>query len=470
MRLYLINPCNPAISLVNVNANPLNKWRIWKPLGLLSLAAHTPCEWEVAVIDENMHVPDYATLPRPDLVGLTAFTAQAPRAYEIASMFRSNGVGVVMGGIHATMRRQEAAEYVDAVVTGEAEQIWPIVLADAKRGELKREYCGHAVDMELVPIARHSLLPTGYIFGSVQTTRGCPLDCEFCSVGAFNGRRYRMRPIDHVIEELRTIKEKYLLIVDDNLIGTSTEHIARAKDLFRAIIDARIRKRWIAQVTINMADDEELLRLAAESGCTGVFIGFESPNPEGLLELNKKFNLRHGPDFAGSCRRIQRHGISVCASFIMGLDVDGAGIGKRISDAATYYGVDLLNLMFMTPLPGTRLWDKMESEGRIAAHVFPEDWKLYTLTLPVATFRHLSWADMFREFDSYWRAFYSYRQIFRRCLAALWRPHGIFEFWSALISNLIFHFDIKLELKAARGFETTRGHSLEERRAAAKPN
>ena len=470
MRLYLINPCNPAVSLLNVNANPLNKWRIWKPLGLLNLAALTPPDWEVTVIDENIRVPDYEALPRPDLVGLTAFTSQAPRAYTLASMFRSNGVRVAMGGIHATMRREEAAENADVVVTGEAEEIWPIVLADTKRGELKREYRGHAVDMETVPIARHALLPTGYIFGSVQTTRGCPLDCEFCSVGAFNGRRYRMRPIEHVIDELRMITEKRLLIVDDNLIGTGTEHIARAKELFRAIIDAKIRKRWMAQVTINMADDEELLRLAAQSGCFGVFIGFESPNPEGLLELNKKFNLRNGRDFAASCRRIQRHGISVCASFIMGLDVDDAGIGKRISDAGTRYGVDLLNLMFMTPLPGTRLWDKLQSDGRIAANTFPEDWKLYTLTLPVATFRHLSWAGMFREFESYWRAFYSYRRVFRRCLAALGRPHGILGFWTTLIANLIFRFDIRLDLRAARGIDITRSQSLEERNAAAKPN
>lgn len=376
-------------------------------------------------------------------------------------MFRQEGVQVVMGGIHATMCREEVSGRVDAVVTGEAEEVWPRLLADAMTGRLKPEYVGTLVDMTTIPAARHSLLPSGYKFGSIQTTRGCPLDCDFCSVTTFNGRRYRTRPIANIIEELKLIEEKHLLIVDDNLIGTSSTHIARAKQLFRAMIDAGIRKRWVSQATINIADDEELLRLAAKSGCVGIFIGFESSTPEGLLEMNKRFNLRNERDFADSCRRIQSHGIDVCGSFMMGLDVDTPGIGRRVADTATAYGVDLLNLMFMTPLPGTRLWERMESAGRISAHAFPEDWKNYTLTLPVAMYRHLSWSDLFEEFECYWRSFYSYRKILKRSIAALLRPNGFFGFLYTLISNLIFRFDIRLDLKAAGTFDTSRGRSLD---------
>jgi radical SAM superfamily enzyme YgiQ (UPF0313 family) len=170
------------------------------------------------------------------------------------------------------------------------------------------------------------------------------------------------------------------LVVDDNLIGTRTGHIARAKDLFRAMAKANLQKEWVGQATINFADDEELMALASKAGCRGVFIGFESPSPEGLLELGKKFNLLKGRDIRASVRRIQRHNIMIVGSFIIGLDVDQSGIGERIADMASHYGLDNLNALFLTPLPGTRLWDQMKADGRLPLNVFPEDWKYYTLT------------------------------------------------------------------------------------------
>jgi len=262
MRLYLINPNNPLVSLANIRESRWNRYRVWKPLGLLVLAGLTPPEWEITVIDENVRAADYAAMPRPDLVGITAFTSQASRAYEVARQFRRRGVSVVMGGIHATMCTEEALRHVDSVVTGEAESVWATALEDARRGRLRRTYAGEHVDLADVPPARHDLLAEGYAFGSIQTTRGCPLNCSFCSVSAFNGTRYRHRPIAGVIEELKAIREKWVLVVDDNLIGTSAAHIARAKELFRAMIQAGPGKKWIAQVTINMADDDELLTLA----------------------------------------------------------------------------------------------------------------------------------------------------------------------------------------------------------------
>ena len=394
---------------------------MWKPLSLMVLAGLTPPEWEVTILDENLGVPDYAAMPRPDLVGITAFTSQANRAYEVAAHFRRLGVPVVMGGIHATMCLDEALERVDSVVTGEAEGVWPQVLEDARHGSLKRRYDGGLAEIDDVPPARHDLLPTGYAFGAIQTTRGCPLNCSFCSVTAFNGAHYRQRPIADVVREFQSIREKRVLVVDDNLIGTRPEHIARAKDLFRAMAQANLRKEWIAQATINFADDEELLTLAAKAGCRGVFIGFESPTPEGLRELGKKFNLLKGRDFRASVRRIQRHNILVVGSFIIGLDVDEPGIGKRIAEVASQYGVDNLNALFLTPLPGTRLWDQMKSEDRIALDTFPEDWKYYTLTFPVARYKHLSLDGIIEEMISCNRHFYSMPRILRRVWRNVWQ-------------------------------------------------
>jgi radical SAM superfamily enzyme YgiQ (UPF0313 family) len=450
MRLYLINPSNPLVSIVKVKESRWNRYRVWKPLSLMVIAGLTPPEWEIAIVDENLRAPNYEAMPRPDLVGITAFTAQANRAYEVATHFRNLGVPVVMGGIHATMCLDEAMKRVDSVVTGEAEGIWPQVLEDARHGSLKRRYDGGLAEINYVPLARHDLLATGYAFGAIQTTRGCPLNCSFCSVTAFNGTRYRQRPIPDVVREFQSIREKRILVVDDNLIGTRPEHIARAKDLFRAMAQANLRKEWIAQATINFADDEELLALAAKAGCTGVFIGFESPAPEGLLELGKKFNLLKGRDFRASVRRIQRHNILVAGSFIIGLDIDEPGIGKRIAEVASQYGVDNLNVLFLTPLPGTRLWEQMTSAGHIALDTFPEDWKYFTLTFPVARYKHLFLDGIIEEMISCDRNFYSMSRILRRVWSNLWQYRKPLI---TLVGNLSYRSNLRLNCKAYADFK-----------------
>lgn len=452
MRLYLINPCNPMVSMSQPSR--WRRYRVWKPLGLMVVAALTPAEWEVTIIDENLDVPDYSLLPKPDLVGITAFTSQAPRAYAIAAVFRRMGVEVIMGGIHASMCQEEALEHADAVVKGEAEAIWPTVLHDAQCGTLRPLYVGGMVDLETVPPARHDLLANGYAFGSIQTTRGCPLNCHFCSVSAFNGRSYRYRPVEAVVEEFGLIREQLVLVVDDNLIGTRPEHIARAKRLFRAMIVADLKKKWICQTTINLGDDEELLDLASRAGCIGAFIGFESLTAAGLSELGKRYNIARGGDPRGSIARIHRHGILVVGSFIIGLDSDTPGVGRRIAEAASRYGVDLLNPIFLTPLPGTRLWDKMQSQGRIAANQFPEDWRYYTLSFPVARYQNLSWRQLLGELDDCWRRFYSSRRMVWRMISSLrqWRSP-----LTTLVANLSYRRNYRGDRERFDQLDLSRG-------------
>ncbi len=435
--------------MLRVKENRWNRYRLWKPLGLMTLAALTPPEWEPVIVDENLGEPDYAAMPRPDLVGITAFTSQTNRAYELAGRFRALGVPVVMGGIHATTRAEEAIQYVDAVVTGEADSVWPQVLDDVLHGCLKRRYEGGHVDLSALPPARHDLLPSGYVFGAVQTSRGCPLDCSFCSVKAISGNGYRQRPIPDVVREMGLIREHGVLVVDDNLIGTRPEHLARAKELFRAIAEADLHKEWIAQVTVNFADDEELIALAARAGCRGVYIGFESPTAEGLGELRKRFNLGAGRDFRAAVRRIQRHKILVVGSFVIGLDVDRPGIGKRIADAASSWGVNDMNVMFLTPLPGTRLWDKMEAEDRILLNEFPQDWGHYTMGFPVARYERLSVEASILEVEDCNRRFYSLPRLLGRVgrdLLARRQPVR------SLVSNLAYRNNFRLGLRAHRQF------------------
>jgi radical SAM superfamily enzyme YgiQ (UPF0313 family) len=355
-----------------------------------------------------------------------------------------------MGGIHATMCLDEVMEHVDSVVTREAESVWPQLLEDARHGCLKRQYDGGLTEIKDIPPARHDLLATGYACGAIQTTRGCPLNCSFCSVTAFNGARYRQRPIPDVVREFQSIREKIVLVVDDNLIGTRPEHIARAKDLFRAMAQANLRKEWVAQATINFADDEEMLALAAKAGCSGVFIGFESPSPEGLRELGKKFNLLKGRDFRASVRRIQRHNIVVVGSFIIGLDIDKPGIGKRIAEVASQYCLDNLNVLFLTPLPGTRLWDQMKAQDRIALNVFPEDWKYYTLTFPVARYKHLSLDSVIQETICCNRNFYSMPHILRRVWSNLWQRRKPLL---SLVGNLSYKGNLSVDCKGYEDFK-----------------
>jgi radical SAM superfamily enzyme YgiQ (UPF0313 family) len=455
MRLYLVNPSNPLVSIVKVKESRWNRYRVWKPLSLMVLAGLTPPEWEISIVDENLGAPDYPAMPRPDLVGITAFTSQANRAYEVANHFRGLGVPVVMGGIHATMCLDEVMQRVDSVVTGEAERVWPRVLEDARHGKLRCRYDGGLAEINDVPFARHDLLGEGYAFGAIQTTRGCPLNCSFCSVTKFNGARYRQRPIPDVVRELQSIPEKRVLVVDDNLIGTRPEHIARAKDLFRALAQANLQKEWVAQATMNFADDEELLGLAAKAGCRGVFIGFESFVPEGLRELGKKFNLRKGRDFRACVRRIQRHHILVVGSFIIGLDTDEPGIGKRIAEKASQHGVDSLNVLFLTPLPGTRLWDQWKSESRIALNAFPEDWKYYTLTYPVARYKHLSLDGIIQEMVSCNRTFYSVPRILRRVCSNVSRRRAPLI---SMVGNLSYRSNIRVACSAYADFKRRFGN------------
>jgi radical SAM superfamily enzyme YgiQ (UPF0313 family) len=373
----------------------------------------------------------------------------------VADLFRRLGVPVVMGGIHATMCLDEALQRVDTVVTGEAEGVWAQVIEDARHGTLARRYDGGLADIAKSPPARHDLLDGQYALGAVQTTRGCPLNCNFCSVSAFNGTNYRQRPVADVVREFQMIPEKRVLVVDDNLVGVSPAHVARAKDLFRAMIRADLRKEWIAQATINFADDEELLALAAKAGCRGVFIGFETLSPEGLRELGKKFNLLHGRDFAASVRRIQRHKIQVVGSFILGLDVDEPGIGARIAEVAGQYGIDNLNVLFLTPLPGTRLWDKMKADGSVALDTFPRDWQYYTLTYPVARYARLSLDRSINEMLCCTHRFYSVGSIIGRIWHSLWRWRGPFV---TVVANFSYRSNLRLDRAAYADFQRIHGH------------
>lgn len=371
-RLVLVNPVNPARTGLTVN-----KSSRFPPIGLGIVAALTPAHWKVELQDENWEPFAYRDA---DLVGITAFTASANRAYEIAAFYRQQGVPVVMGGIHASMCTDEALEFVDAVVVGEAETVWPQVVRDAEAGCLQRIYRGEWGDLTGFSPPRRDLFHPGYVFASVQTSRGCPMDCEFCSVTAFNGRRYRRRPPEEVLDELEGIPQRMLFFVDDNIIGYGHKSREQALALFRGMVERKLDKWWFCQASLNFADDEEVLRWAARAGCKMVFLGLEAEEVDALAEVNKRLNLQRGVDsYEQAFRRIHRAGIAVLGAFIFGLDDDTPEKLRRRAEYMVHSGVDVMQKTFLTPLPGTRLFDQLRDEGRLLYTDFPQDWEHYDM-------------------------------------------------------------------------------------------
>lgn len=446
-RILLINPHNPIVTLTSHGKIfNLNKYRIWKPLSLMTIANKTNPNWDVEIVDENLGEVDYAKGLKPVIVGITAFTSQAVRAYQLAKYFKGKGCHTVMGGIHASMCLDEALEYFDTVITGEGELEWPRFLDDFKSSNVKRVYEGGLVPVEKISSARHDLLYGKYYCGAIQTTRGCPLRCTFCSVTSFNGGKFRHRPINHVIADLRNVREKVILFVDDNLVGVHQTHIDHTKQLLKEMIRNKLTTPWFCQATINFADDDELLELARKSGCMGVFIGFESPTIEGLEAIHKKFNVRGNRDFRDSVRKIQKHGIIATGSFIMGIDTDKKGIGKIISETSEEYGLDVVNVLMSTPLPGTALYDQMDSEKRIIAKNYPSDWQYYTLSHPVAEYKNFTWEELVNEMSEFHNNFYSYQKILKRVFWTIilnWRnPYKVL---GTLIANVTYLYNHMLD-------------------------
>lgn len=368
--LLLVNPANPLRPGFHINVATRNQ-----PLGLGIIAALTPADWKVRILDENFREFRFY---EADLVGITAFTSTAPRAYEIANVYREKGIKTVMGGIHASMIPEESIQYVDSVVVGEAEPVWKQVITDFENSTLKQVYRSPVTREIHQPKPRRDLFHPGYISAGIQTTRGCPLNCSFCSVSAFNGNHYRFRPIEEVLDELEEIPQKYVFFIDDNIIGHSKESKARAGALFEGIIRRGIKKYWISQSSINFADDPDLLKSAYRSGCRMIFLGIEAESPEQLAEANKKLNLKKGAgQYQEIIRKIQKSGIGVIAGLIFGWDSDTPDTIRQRGDFALRCGADSFQTSILTPLPGTDLFRKITADDRLIFNNFPGDWQYY---------------------------------------------------------------------------------------------
>lgn len=348
---------------------------IYPPLALGIVAALTPPGWEVEIHDENFEPFEYK---EADLVGFTSLTATINRCYEIASMYRENGVRTVIGGIHASMLPEEASQYVDAVVIGEAEYAWKQVIHDFEHGRLQKIYKAELPSMVDAPSPRIDLYHHAYAFGSMQTTRGCPMKCEFCSVHTFNGSKYRLRPVENAVRDFAAIPQERVYIVDDNFVGYSPRARNHAMEFFKGVAELGLDKQWAGSASMNIADDDEVLYWAAKSGCKLIFLGIESELIDQLEQSQKIVNLKIGVDhYKEVYDKIHKYEISVLGAFIFGLENDTP---KTIENRTNYIlgaDIDILQASMLTPLPGTDLFKRFEAEARLLYHNYPEDWERY---------------------------------------------------------------------------------------------
>lgn len=428
-KLLLINPLNP-----HRRGFLLRQESMQVPLGLGMLAALTPPDWSVKIWDENFRPFRFR---EADLVGITAFTSTCNRAYEIAAVYRQKGIPVVMGGIHASTLPDEAGRYVDSVVIGEAEGVWQHVLDDFEKGVLKTVYRGGFCNMNSIPVPRHDLFHPGYYFASIQTSRGCPMNCDFCSVPAFNGFQYRFRETDSILDEIENINKNLLYFVDDNIIGYNTAAHNHAMNLFEGMIHRGFKKEWFAQASLNIAGKEDVLKAAAASGCKMLLIGIESESEEGLKSTNKNINLKMGVNqYKAAFRKIHKHGIAVLGAFIFGLDSDTSNTVRNRSRYINKSPVDVVQASILTPLPGTRVYNRMLDEKRLLRTNYPDDWKRYHFIEVVHKPKQMEAIDLAKSVNKAYRSIFSKANILKKFLRTLWNTRSFRTAMWAYNSNL----------------------------------
>ena len=418
-------------------------------LNLPYIAAATPPGVEVKIVDEAFEKINFEE--KVDLVGITAQTPVALRAYQIADEFKKRGIPVVMGGVHASMLPQEALQHVDAVVVGEAEEVWPDLIEDLRKGQMRRIYVGSEfVNPSDLPLPRRELLNEKFYFPLklLETTRGCPHHCDFCGVSKFFGFRYRNRPISEIERELKTLfqkgpvmnpvfkkilslfskdlpyflKRRLLYIIDSNIAGDRRFCL----ELFSLLKEFDLL--WYGHAPVSIAFDQKLLEGFAQSGCIAINIGFESFSTKNLNAMGKGFN--QPSRYAEAVKRIHDQGIGIMGTFIVGLDDDEPGVFQRIIDFCIDSKLDWALTFIMAPYPGTESFLRLEKEGRI----FCRDWGKYDSLNAVYQPSGMSVEELEKGMRRIWKEVFSTSSIYKRILKRPW-IHPLFY----LTMNWEFH-------------------------------
>ena len=426
--MALLGHMRPTLLLITVSSPDILRVRRSRVLNFQQvtmpyLAAFVPPHWSVRHIDEAITPIDFDALV--DVVAITFHTPSAQHAYDIADRFRQRGVTVALGGPHATLMPDEAQAHGDVLFVGEAESTWPQFFTDFAAGRHRDRYCcDETPSLDHAPASRHDLFHRrDHTSGALFATRGCAYRCDFCTLAVMYRSQLRKRPVEAVAAEYASFPGKVVILWDDNVAGD----IPYAKQLFRAL--APHRKWWSAQASIHAAADDEFLELAARSGCKQLFLGLESISQASLNAVSKAFN--RVDDYARAIQRVHLHGIAVQAGIVFGFDHDTAAVFDETIDFLEYAGVQNATFNILTPFPGTRLFETLESEGRILTH----DWSKYNgRDHVVFTPRQMSADELLRGFRHANNRFYCGRSIVRRL-----RRSPVQLFWT-LPLNLAYAF------------------------------
>ena len=400
MVLNLIEP-------VNKHAGMRSEFRV-PSLVLELLASRTPPDWDVRILQEPFDRIDFDQ--EVDLVGITVVTNTANRAYAIADEYRKRGKKVVMGGIHPTILPREALEHCDAVCLAEGETIWPEILLDFKNGKLRPLYKQErTTDLEDYPLLNRENIfrrrSRFFDIGTIETSRGCPYECDFCSVSIIHGRKIRNRPLKPVLKEMESINNRLLFFVDNNIISS----IPYAKQLFREMIP--LKKRWTAQATISFANDRDLVKLASDSGCFGLLVGLESVVEEGFQQYKK--SLGSLAELKEALKLLKDHGISVLATMVFGHDFDTKDTIRRTLDYLLDLDLISASLGILVPYPGTKLAHRLEQQNRLLS----KDWSLYDINNLLFKPRNFSCDEFVEEMQELRKKFFSLPSATKRIIS-----------------------------------------------------
>jgi radical SAM superfamily enzyme YgiQ (UPF0313 family) len=327
-------------------------------MALAVLAAMTPSGIDISITDELVEPISFDA--EVDLVGITVNTKTARRAYEIADLFRSRAVPVVLGGIHPKMAPDEAIQHANSIVLGEAEGIWTQLLEDFRSGSLRTVYRNDVPPgLEDSPRPKRDLFQANKYdtLNLIQTSRGCPYSCDFCAVSAFYGDKVRLRSVDNVIAEINCLHGDDLFLVDDNIVGK----MGHAQQLLTELVP--LKKRWVGQAAVTVANNKQILKLLYRSGCQGLCVGFETTSARGLKEVSKIQNLNS--DYIDCIRKLHDNGISILGSFIVGFDTDDKSCFENILEFALKSKIDVVDVYLLAPYPGTPVYKKMKREKRL---------------------------------------------------------------------------------------------------------
>jgi radical SAM superfamily enzyme YgiQ (UPF0313 family) len=419
--LYLINPRRKYRfhwDLKEVCAI-MNRKTAIHPLALPTVAALTPDNYDVRILDEEMEAIDPDRRPLPDIVGITAVVPNVKRGYELADQYRARGVPVVMGGAQVSFNVEETLRHADTVVVGEAEGAWEQCLRDFENGTLRTTYKREApCEFKHPPAPRWDLVDTKKVMAlGVQVSRGCPHNCDFCLVRNMFGRRQRYRDVDNVIEEIRGLPKKQISFIDDNLTGNRKY----VRELMRKLKPLKVW--WMCQASIQVAYDQELLREMADAGCISILFGFESINPASLREMNKPQN--EVERYEEAVRRVHAMGINVVGSFIVGFDADTVEAFDEIYDFTVRNNISYIMLNVLTAYPGTDLYERMKATGRLNYH----DPDLLNGVYPTMRSMNMSQTQMYNRYFETLEKMFDYGLVRRKAVPVL--GNGAFHRFNA---------------------------------------